>query len=139
MRDKQFSDPNATTQPIFHSSIHEYHALEQADHLHGSSKVFGRRHLFFWLVPIIEVNPTGFMYKGNPYRWADVKSVTEVNLFLSFDKRSKYRARINLVDGARIEMDCRFVEEIGKKPKVGFWSTRTDAYEELLALMQRAL
>jgi len=98
---------------------------------------FGHRHLGFWFVPLVSIDPEGFTFKGRKYSWADIKSVDVWNLNLVNAGTASYRAQVYLKDGARIHLNCRALEKAGTKPSIGFLSTRSDAFDELLAVFQR--
>jgi hypothetical protein len=97
---------------------------------------YGHRHLGFWFVPIVSVDPQGFTFKGRNYSWTDVKAVKVWNLTGVNAGTARYRAQIHLKDGARIHLNCRALEKVGVKAHIGFSSTRSDAFDELLAIFQ---
>jgi len=107
----------------------------------GGTKVvtttYGHRHLVFWFRPLVSVHANGFSYRGRLYSWSDIDSVDVLNLTGVNAGAARYRAQIFLKDGSRIHLNCRALEKAGVKPKVGFLSTRSDAFDELLAIFQR--
>ncbi len=128
------TDPTESTsaQTIGHS-VHDLAAASQAE------KKYGHRHLRWWFNPFLTVTQSGFIFRGKEYAWSDVVAVKEQD-FSGFNwGTAKYRAWIRLSDGERIALNCRALELAGTKPKVNFSSTKTDAYEELLTRMRRAL
>ena len=45
--------------------------------------------------------------------------------------------RIRLKDGSVIRINGRSLEKLGTKPRVGFWTSRSDAFEELVMVLKR--
>ncbi len=102
-------------------------------------KIYGHRHLKWWFHPFLTITQSGFTFRGKEYSWSDVVAVKEQD-FTGFNwGTAKFRAWITLSDGQRIALNCRALELAGSKPKVNFLSTKTDAYEELVEKMRRAL
>ena len=102
-----------------------------------SSMTFGHRHLAFWFVPLLTVDDSGFTFKGRTYSWADVRSVDELDLSGINAGAARYRARIVLTDGTPIHLNGRALEKAGVRPRVGFFSTRSDAFDELLGMFRK--
>jgi hypothetical protein len=92
--------------------------------------IYGHRHLGVFFRPLVAVDDIGFQYRGVRYRWSDVTSVN-VHEFVNLGT-ARFRATVKLADGARIGLNGRALEKQGVKPAVGFASTRTDAFDELV-------
>jgi hypothetical protein len=106
----------------------------------ATSTVYGHRHLAFWFVPVLATDSAGFTFDGRRYAWTDVQSVDEWDLRKLNAGVAQFRARIILSDGTRIHLNGRALEKAGVKPRIGFFTTRSDAYDELLAMFrQRAI
>jgi hypothetical protein len=102
-----------------------------------AAALYGHRHFGFWFRPLLAVDADGFSFKGRKYDWGDIDTVDVMNLTGINAGVARYRAQIFLKDGSRIQLNCRALERAGVKPKVDFFSTRTDAFDELLAIFQR--
>lgn len=102
--------------------------------------VYGHRQLSIFFVPLLEADANGFIYRGKTYGWNDVEKVSvwdsEWHKLLGYPACMP-RARIQLRDGKIIKLNGRALEKKGVKPKVGFSSNKSDAFDELLALFQR--
>jgi hypothetical protein len=92
--------------------------------------IFGHRHLGVFFRPLVVVDDSGFKYRGARYRWSDVTSV-DVHEFVNLGT-ARFRATVILADGVKIRLNGRALEKHGVKPAVGFVSTRTDAFDELV-------
>jgi hypothetical protein len=101
--------------------------------------VFGHRHLSIFFRPLVEITANGFTYKGRGYSWNDVRTV-EVSdsplRILAGYPAAIPRATITLTDGTKIRLNGRVLEKEGRKPKVGFSSSRSDAFDELIGLFK---
>ena len=105
----------------------------------AGTEVCGHRHIGVWFKPFLTVTVSGFRYKDKEYAWTEVVSVKETGFF-GFNRGSSiYHAQVRLSDGQRISLECRALERANVKPKVNFWTTKTDAYEQLLEKFERAL
>lgn len=94
---------------------------------------YGHRHLGFLFRPLLEITDRGFRHRGIDYTWDQVTSVSTWQAALFNAGVARERATIALSDGKRIHLNCRALEKLGYRPRVGFFTTRTDAYDELLA------
>jgi hypothetical protein len=96
---------------------------------------YGHRHLGFYFKPLVEITDRGFRFRGITYTWQQVESVRSWKspAFLNAGA-ARERATIALSDGRKIRLNCRALEKLGQRPRVGFFTTRTDAYDELLTL-----
>ena len=93
--------------------------------------IYGHRHLGLFFKPLVSTDAAGFDYDQTRYRWNDVASV-EIHEISNFGA-ARSRATVKLNDGARIHLNGRALERQGKRPVIGFLSTRTDAFDELVA------
>ena len=101
---------------------------------------YGHRHLGVWFVPLVQVTDRGFVYRGKQYQWNNVAAVdTWTAPFFINVGAARSRATVRLTDGRKIRLNCRALEKFGERPKVGFISTRTDAYDELVTLFTQAV
>lgn len=102
--------------------------------------VWGHRQLSIFFIPLLETGTDGFKYKGKAYGWNDVEKVSvwdsEWHKLLGYPACMP-RARVRLRDGKVIKLNGRALEKQGVKPKVGFSSNKSDAFDELLTLFQR--
>jgi hypothetical protein len=97
--------------------------------------IYGHRHLGIFFRPLLRVDPTGLEYRGVRYGWNEVTSV-KVHQFLVLGP-ARFRATVELADGVQIRLNGRALERRGVKPTVGFVSTRTDAFDELVAKLRQ--
>lgn len=101
--------------------------------------VFGHRYLSMFFRPVIEITADGFVYKAQRYPWTAVKAVdvsdSPFRALAGFPAAIP-RATITLVDGTQIRLNARVLERQGHKPKVGFWSHKSDAFDELVGLFK---
>lgn len=102
--------------------------------------VYGHRQLSIFFIPLLETGASGFKYRGRDYGWNDVEKVSVWDS--EWHKLFGYpacmpRARIRLRDGEVIKLNGRALEKKGVKPKVGFSSNKSDAFDELLVLFRR--
>lgn len=96
---------------------------------------YGHRHLGVFFQSLVTTDEKGFQFRGKKYRWTDVRSV-DVSEFANIGA-ARFRATVYLADEVKIHLNGRALEKQGVKPKVGFFSTRTDAFDELLALFRQ--
>lgn len=102
--------------------------------------IYGHRQLNMFFVTLLETAEDGFHYKGKTYGWADVESISVRDS--AWHKLLGYpacmpRARIRLNDGKTLCLNGRALEQKGIKPKVGFLSNKSDAFDELITLFQQ--
>jgi hypothetical protein len=101
--------------------------------------VFGHRHLSFFFRPVVELTSDGFIYRGQRYPWSAVKTVdvsdSPLRALAGFPAAIP-RATITLEDGTQIHLNARVLERRDRKPKVGFWSHKSDAFDELVGLFK---
>ena len=111
----------------------------EAQEASALASVYGHRHLGWWFHSFLTVTPTGFKYQDKAYAWSDIVRVEERDYTGINWGTAKRRASVHLKDGKKIALNCRALELAGTRPKVNFWTTKTDAYEELLEKFRRAL
>jgi hypothetical protein len=100
--------------------------------------IYGHRHFGFWFNPILSINLIGFEFKGKHYQWSDIVKINRYDsIFLVFFLNNTPRSSIVLSDGKTIWINARALEKFGTKPKVSFFSCVSDAYEELMALLEK--
>jgi len=99
--------------------------------------IYGHRHLGFFFRPVVEVNEQGLRFGGLEYSWS---AITRVEVRDSpFDPLVGYFvggypwATVYLNDGKSIRLNGRALEKRGEKAKVGFFSSKTNAFRELIA------
>jgi hypothetical protein len=97
--------------------------------------IYGHRHLGIFFRPLLRADTTGFEYRGVRYRWNDVTSV-DVHEFINLGT-ARFRATVQLTDGVRIRLNGRALEKRGVKPAIGFVSTRSDAFDELVTRLRQ--
>jgi hypothetical protein len=97
--------------------------------------VYGHRHLGVFFRPVVAVDDSGFQYRGSRYDWKDVTSV-DVHELVNLGT-ARFRATVKLADGVKIRLNGRALEKQGVKPAVGFISTRTDAFDELITRFEQ--
>jgi hypothetical protein len=102
---------------------------------------YGHRHLglFFW--PFVEVREDGFLFHATEYDWGDIERVEVYDSPLDplagfFFAWGYPTATIYLRDGKNIRLKGRALEQRGVKAEVGFLSGKSDAFRELIALLE---
>jgi hypothetical protein len=93
--------------------------------------IYGHRHLGVFFKPLVSTDAAGFEYRRTRYRWNDVASV-ELHELINIGA-ARFRATVKLTNGVKIHLNGRALEKQGKRPVIGFLSTRTDAFDELIA------
>ena len=102
--------------------------------------VYGHRLLSFIFRPLIAVNNDGFLFKGRKYSWDDVKSIDITSFAIAtffVYPAGMPRATISLRDGNNIHLNGRVFEKEGERPKVGFFSSKSDAFDEIISVFKR--
>ena len=106
---------------------------------HRRMSVYGHRILSMFFRPLIEVSNEGFRYKGREYAWREVRSIhvsdSPWNALAGYPAAIP-RATIFLADGAKIRLNGRALEKMGQKPLVGFSSSKSDAFDELIGIFK---
>jgi hypothetical protein len=97
---------------------------------------YGHRHLGFFFRPVVELNEQGLRFGGLEYSWS---AITRVEVRESpFDPLVGYFvgghpwATVYLNDGKSIRLNGRALEKRGEKAKVGFFSSKSNAFRELI-------
>jgi hypothetical protein len=102
---------------------------------------FGHRHFGIYFKPKLSLYSDGLEYRGRRYVWSDVEFVDVHDpgrlSFLAGYPGGIPRMRIRLKDGSVIRINGRSLEKRGTKPRVGFWTSRSDAFEELVMVLKR--
>lgn len=103
--------------------------------------LYGHRQLSIFFRPLVETSDTGFCFKGKQYGWNDVSDLSVWEPDVAFRSLLGYpaaipRAKIFLKDGKKIRINGRVLEKKGRKPRVGFSSCKSDAFDELVALFK---
>lgn len=101
-------------------------------------RVFGHREMYFFFKPFLELQANGFKFKNKEYTWSDITFMETHNPRHNFLAQAYFwpLTYVYLNDGKRVYLNARILEEVGRKPKTGFWSRSTDAYEELKSLFE---
>lgn len=91
--------------------------------------------------PLVAVDCSGFRFKGRTYSWNDIQAVRvwrpepPLRWLLGYPAVIP-RAMVILKNGKKIRVNGRALEKKGQKPQVGFTSSRSDAFDELVALFE---
>jgi hypothetical protein len=100
--------------------------------------IYGHRHLGFLFQPVVEVNDRGLRYKGREYSWSTIRRVEvhdspfdPVRMFCRYPW-----AIVHFSDGERVRLNGRALERQGEKPKVGFFSSKSSAFQELIIALK---
>jgi len=96
---------------------------------------YGHRHLGFFFRPVIEVDDRGLLFQGHQYGWNAIKRVevreSPSDPMFWFFQLTPW-ATVYLTDGKSIRLNGRALEKQGEKPKVGFFSSKSSAFQELI-------
>ena len=102
--------------------------------------VYGHRHLGFFFRPVVEVNDHGLRYRGREYTWNTIRKVeVRDSLFdpiLRFSTPGYPWATIYFSDGEKVRLNGRALEKQGEKPKVGFFSSKSSAFQDLIVALK---
>ncbi len=103
--------------------------------------VYGHNQFNLFFVPLIKVYDHGFLFKDKRYSWRDVKEVLIWDPFPGlggiFGTRTMPKATIVLCDGKKIKIHARVFVKKGVKSKVGFFSCKNEAFDEIIALFKK--
>ncbi|SRR5258706_8567264 len=98
--------------------------------------IYGHRHLGFFFRPLVEVNEHGLRFGGLEYDWSSVKRVElrdpPLDPMVWFSTAAYPWATVYLSDGKSIRLNGRALEKSGEKAKVGFFSSKSDAFQEVI-------
>src|SRR5262245_18010290 len=102
--------------------------------------IYGHRHLGFFFRPIVEVNDRGLLYKGREYSWNTIRKVevrdSPFDPVLRLSTPGYPWATVYFSDGERIRLNGRALETQGEKPTVGFFSSKSNAFQELIVALK---
>src|SRR5258708_21184813 len=102
--------------------------------------IYGHRHLGLFFRPLVEVNEHGLRFSGLDYNWNDIKRVevrdSPLDPMVWFSSTWYPWATVYLSDGKSIRLNGRALEKRGEKPKVGFFSSKSNAFQELIAALR---
>jgi hypothetical protein len=100
--------------------------------------VYGNRELNLFFRPLVEVMESGFCFKGRQYPWSAVRSVeVSDSPFLIYFASVYPSATVTLDDGTRIRLNGRALSKQGQKARVGFFTSKSDAFVELVSLFRQ--
>ena len=100
---------------------------------------FGYRSWINKFKPLLSIRTDGFEYENNFYQWSDIKKIKRYDSpfwSLFFYQAGTPLAYIFLMNGTKIKIRGRYLEESGKKAKVDFIVGRTEAYKELIKIFE---
>ena len=101
--------------------------------------IYGHRHLGFFFRPVVEVDDRGLRYKGREYSWNTIKKVelrdSPFDPLVGFSPGYPW-ATIYFGDGERVRLNARALEKQGERPKVGFFSSKSDAFQDLIVALK---
>jgi len=103
--------------------------------------IYGHCHLGLLFRPLVEVGVDGVLFDGRRYAWSDIERLEVYDL--PFDPLAGLfyawgypTATVYLKDGKKIRLQGRALEHRGVKAKVGFLSGKSDAFREILAVLE---
>jgi len=103
--------------------------------------IYGHRQLSYFFVKVLDVTEGGFTFKEKFYTWNDIKviDVTRGSFVLSalVFPGGTPRARVKLADGKVININGRALERADKKPEINKFSGESDAFLELISLLEK--
>ena len=102
--------------------------------------LYSHRHVLLFLKPVVEVEGDTFVFQGNRYGLRHVVNVQVtgspiINMFMF--PAGTPKAKIELRDGSVIKLNGRALVKAGEKARVGFFSNKSDAFDELVAYFKR--
>ena len=103
---------------------------------------YGHRHLGFFFRPLVEVHQHGLLFSGTEYDWGAIERVEVYDcaldplVWFAFAGGRHPTATVYLKDGKNIRLDARALEKHGVKPEIGFLSGKSDAFQELIAVLK---
>ncbi|MDA8428119.1 MAG: hypothetical protein M0T70_02580 [Geobacteraceae bacterium] len=103
--------------------------------------IYGHRQLSCFFVKVLDVTEDGFTFKEKFYTWNDIKviDVTRGSFVLSalVFPGGTPRVKVKLADGKVININGRALERVDKKPKINKFSGESDAFLELISLLEK--
>ena len=104
-------------------------------------EVYGHNQFNLFFVSLIRIHNDGFFFKDKKYSWRDVKDVYVYDPFPDlggiFGTGTTPRATIVLNDGKKCKIHARVFVKKGVKSKVGFFSGKSDAFDEIISLFKK--
>jgi len=103
---------------------------------------YGHRHLGLLFRPLVEVREHGLVFQGAEYDWGAIEGLEVYDspldplTWFSYAGGGHPTATVHLKDGKSIRLDARALEKREVKPKIDFLSGKSDAFQELIALLQ---
>lgn len=100
---------------------------------------YGHRRPSLFFHPVVEVYDEGFRFANVDYSWDAVRNVEVSDSpwnFLAGYPAAIPRATVHLKDGKRIRLNGRVLEKVGTRPKIGFFSSKSDAFQALVAVFK---
>lgn len=103
--------------------------------------IYDHRQLSLFFVQILDVAGDGFIYEERFYSWNEIKEidVTRGSFALSamVFPGGTPKARIKLADGKIVKINGRALERADTKPTVNIFSGESDAFLELISLLEK--
>lgn len=106
------------------------------------STEYGHLHLGFLFRPVLSVDQYGLNVRGRHYEWSEIDSVSHTAsgmLFAVGYPLGKPTMTIRFRDGSGVSIDSRSFCKRGERPRVGFFSGRSQTIDELLGVLERHL
>jgi hypothetical protein len=101
---------------------------------------YGHRQLSFFFIKLLDVSEDGFSYKGKNYTWDVIKGIEVTRGSFALNAMifpaGTPKAKVTLSDGSRININGRALERVGKPPKIDKLSGESDAFVELIDLLE---
>jgi hypothetical protein len=104
--------------------------------------IYGHRHLGLFFRPLVEVREHGLVFSGAEYDWGAIERVEVYDspldplAWFSFVGGKSPTATVYLKDGKNIRLNARALEKRGVKPEIAFLSGKSDAFQELIAVLK---
>lgn len=102
--------------------------------------IYGHRHLGFFFRPVVEVNSDELRFKGRQYGWITIRRIevhdAHFDPTLGFSTPGYPWATVYFSDGERLRLNGRALEKQGEKPEIGFFSQKSDAFQELIVALK---
>ena len=103
---------------------------------------YGHLHLGCWFKPVVVVDEDGLTFKGRRYAWSDIDRLDDVppGAFFAFGyPLGRPVATIVFRNGATLRINGMVFVERNRRPRLGFWSATSDAYDEFVAMVRRRI
>src|SRR5882672_4461952 len=100
---------------------------------------YGHRHLGFYFRPVVEVDDHGLLFQGRQYGWNALRRVevrdSPFDPMFWFFMHYPW-ATIYLTDGKSIRLNGRALERRGERSHVGFFSSKSVAFQEVVMALK---